>query len=231
MDSFWYHRPESGFPPESIAEPDQYDGGPNLNVVCTQLSDRTAYEQKKLVDSWCKTLPEVDGVRTLWFNSRVPQRLFDAACSVPGLEGLYIKGSGIQSLASLDQAKGLRYLHIGSSAKIESIEPLGRMNQLRWLDVVNLKKISQLDPISQLTLLDGLSVEGSTWTTQRVDTLAPLGALEQLRFLSLTNLRSRDNTLRPIFSLKHLEVFRAANWWPEDELQEMRRRNPSLKGT
>jgi len=230
MDAFWYHRPESGFPPEPIEEPDQYDGGPHLNVVCTQLSDRSAHAQKKLVDTWCQTLPDLAGVKVLWLNSRVPQRLFDAACSVPGLEGLYVEWSAIRSLSSLERATDLRYLHIGSSAGVESIEPLGRLTGLRWLDLENFKKISRLDPLSNLTGLDGLSVEGSMWTTQRVETLAPIGALTRLRFLSITNLRSRDRTLRPLYPLTRLEVFRSALWWPEEELQELRRRNPRWTG-
>ncbi len=228
MDDFWYHRPKSGFPPESIAEPDQYDGGPNLNVVCTQPRDRTAHAQKKLVDSWCTALPDMEGVKFLWFNSRVPQRLFDAACSVPGLAGLYVKWSGIKSLAALQEAGDLRYLHLGSSTGIESIEPLGAMTQLRWLGVKNFKRVSRLDPLSALIQLDGLSVEGSMWTTQGVETLAPIGALHQLQFLSIINLRSRARTLRPLFSLTNLETFRSALWWDEDEMQEMRRRNPRL---
>ena len=146
MDDFWHHSPESGFPPKSVAEPDQYDGGPNLNVVCTQLSDRTPYAQRKLVDRWCKALPGMKGVRILWFNSRVPQLLFDAACRVPGLEGLYVKWSGIKTLAALHEARDLRYLHLGSSPGIESMEPLGAMTQLRWLDIENFKKISRPRP-------------------------------------------------------------------------------------
>lgn len=230
MDSFWYHRPASGFPPDPISEPDLHDGGPNLNVVCTQLSDLTAHAQRKLVDAWCKALPDLEGVRILWLSSKVPQRLFEAACLVPGLEGLYVEWSGIRSLAALPEARDLRYLHLGSSTQLESIEPLGSMTQLRWLDVENFKRISRLDPLSNLTELDGLSVEGGMWTPQGVETLAPIGQLVQLRFLSLTNLRSRDKTLRPLFSLTHLEEFRSARWWPEDELREIRRRNPGLSG-
>ncbi len=225
MESFWYYRPKAGFPPEGIVELDEYQGGPNLAIVCTQLRDRSNHAQNKLVDAWCKALSEMDGLRFLWLNSRVPQRLFDAACSVPGLEGLYVQWSGIRSLEALKQATDLRYLHIGSSTGVESIDVLEGMQELRWLDIENFKKISRLDPLSTLSGLEGLSVEGSMWTTQRVETLAPIGSLEQLRFLSITNLRSKDKTLRPLFGLTKLEVFRSAYWWPEDELDEMHRRN------
>jgi hypothetical protein len=231
MDDFWFYRPESGSPPPPIAGPDEYGGSPNLNVVCTQIYGQTAYAQKKLVDAWCKALPGIDRIRTLWFSSRVPQRLFDAACSIPGLEGLYVKWSGIKSLAALEQAQGLRYLHLGSSTGVESIEPLGRMTQLRWLNIESFKKIARLDPLSNLTMLDGLSVHGSTWTTQRVETLAPIGALEQLRFLSLINLRSQDKTLRPLDPLTNLEAFRSSLWWPEDEVHQLHRNNPRLGNT
>lgn len=82
--------------------------------------------------------------------------------------------------------------------------------------------------IGKLAELDGLSVDGSMWTTQRVETLAPIGQLSGLKFLSITNLRAADQTLRPLLALRQLEAFWSAQCWDPNEMEELRRRNPKL---
>lgn len=162
-------------------------------------------------------------------TSRVPQALFDAACRVDDLEGLWIKHSGIRSLEALGQANALRYFHLGSSTALESIAPLQSCTSLRGLGLENIKRISRLDELRSLQSLEELSVQGSTWTTQRVETLEPLGALSELRYLSIINLRAADKTLRPLFSLRKLERFHSALWWDQAELDELRSLNPGLR--
>ncbi len=190
-----------------------------------------AAAQRKLVQSWCDVLPTLEKVEYLWFHSRVPQRLFDAACQVPRLKGLYIKWSGIKRLEAIGHASQLEAFHLGDSAQVESIECLGAMTKLRWLDLVNIKRVSRLDPLGKLRRLEGLGVEGSVWTTQRVETLAPIGQLANLRYLSIVNLRSADRTLKPLFALRRLEAFHAAAWWAPEEVAELRRRNRRLRPT
>ena len=92
---YWY--PSENWPPKSVQEPGEIRTDGRLSVSCTQTS-RSANDQRKLVARWCDTLPNLRGVRHLWLCSRVPQRLFDAACQVPGLESLYIKWGGIKKL-------------------------------------------------------------------------------------------------------------------------------------
>jgi hypothetical protein len=113
--------------------------------------DLSSHRQKKLTEAWCALLPELPDVKTLWFNSRVNQPLFEAACEMENLEGLYVKWSGIKSIASLPKLKKLKYLHIGSSAQVESMEPLREMTGLQALEIENFKKIRKLDPIAELT--------------------------------------------------------------------------------
>lgn len=209
---YWYHRPSENWPPEAVQEPGEIRSDGRLSVWCTQ-THRNANEQRKLVARWCETLPTLKGVRHLWLGSRVPQKLFDAACRVPGLESLYIKWSGIKKLNALEHADGLRYLHIGSSTGVESIQPLGSLKSLRWLGLEKFTRIRCLDPLADLVDLEGLTVEGSEWTTQNVETLAPIGKLLNLRYLAIANLRSTDQTLSPLFTLRRLEVFYAAKWW------------------
>ena len=227
LSYFWVWRPDQSFPPESIRHTVQYTGTERLNVVCTQ-TNLTASRQKHIVDEWCDFLPTLSNVRLLWFSSRVPQKLFEAACRVPNLEGLYIKWSGISTLAPLSGAAHLRYFHLGQSTQLTSIEPLGELEQLRWLGLELLSKVREFSAIGRLVGLDGLSLEGSMGTTWRVSTLEPLQSLASLRYLSIANLRSDDMTLAGLFPLTNLATFRLAKWWKSEEIEEIRRRNPAL---
>jgi hypothetical protein len=224
---FWYWRPDELFPPQPIIHTEQFAGADRLNVACTQ-TNLSASRQKHVIDEWCDFLPTLSKVRLLWFSSRVPQKLFEAACRVPSLEGLYIKWSGISTLAPLLGAAHLRYFHLGQSASVASIEPLGKMRQLRWLGLELLSKVREFSPIGRLLGLDGLSLEGSVGTTWRVTTLTPLRTLASLRYLSIANLRSDDMTLAGLFPLTNLVTFRHAKWWKREELEEIRRRNSAL---
>ena len=226
MKYYWARR--RGFPPESTESPDELSRPRrNLCVVCTQLN-MPASAQRKLVHAWCDILPTLETVEHLWFLSRVPQDLFNAACKVPRLTGLYVKWSGVKSIADVAGARHLRAFHLGDSAQLQSIDCLASMPRLRWLGLANIKCITRLDPIGKLHRLEGLRVDGSVWTTQRVETLAPIGQLSGLRFLSITNLRATDKTLRPLFTLRKLETFWSAQWWDPEEVAELHARNPML---
>jgi hypothetical protein len=227
LSYFWNWRPDELFPPQPIVHPEQFAGAERLNVACTQ-TNLSASRQRHVVDEWCDFLSTLSNVRLLWFSSRVPQKLFEAACRVPNLEGLYIKWSGISTLAPLSGAAHLRYFHLGQSAHVASIEPLGEIGQLRWLGLELLSKVREFSAIGRLIRLDGLSLEGSMGKTWRVSTLAPLRSLASLRYLSIANLRSDDMTLAGLFPLTNLAAFHHAKWWKGEELEEIRRRNPAL---
>jgi len=207
--------------------PQEFDGGDRLNVVCTQ-TDLSAREQSALVREWTEILPTLKGIKFLWFSSRVSQDLFDAACCVPGLEGLYIKWSGIRDLSSIRQSSELTYFHLGQSALVNSIIPIAKRVDLLWLDLELLSHVRDLEPLAELRSLEGLSLEGSMSTAWHVKSLDPLGVLTKLRYLSIANLRSEDGSLTGIFPLSQLETFRHATWWNAIELDEIRRRNRKL---
>jgi hypothetical protein len=227
MEYFWSHRPDEDFPPPLQQSPDEGVEAERLNVACTQtdLPDR---QQRALVGEWCDLLPTLAHVKYLWLSSRVPQRLFDAACQMPGLEGLYVEWSNVKNVDALYAATRLKYFHLGSSTSLQSIELLADLHQIRWLGLENIKSIRDVDPIGHLTGLVGLCLEGSYWTTQHIRTLEPIGRLRELRYLAIANLKTDDQTLAPLFGLTKLETFIAAKWWKETELAEIHRRNPGL---
>jgi hypothetical protein len=224
---FWYWKPEERFPPPPVVRPEGSDGTDRLNVACTQTG-LAAREERAIVSAWCEALPKLTGVRFLWFSSRVPQRLFESACQIADLEGLYIKWSGIDDLSSIQRLQSLQYLHLGPSARVASIDALEHSRQLRWLGLELLSRITDLEPVGRLVNLEGLSLEGSMGTTWRVETLAPVGRLTNLRYLSIANIRSTDGSLDGLRSLHRLATFRHATWWDASELAEIRRRNPDL---
>jgi len=105
---------------------------------------------------------------------------------------------------------------------------LRSLRSLNWLGIESFTRIRYFDLLVKLVDLEGLTVEGSMWTTQYVETLAPIGKLLNLRYLANKNLRSIDQTLSPLFTLIQLEVFHAAKWCDCNELAELERLNPKL---
>lgn len=213
---FWYHRPDEDFPPRSVRRPEDYTGGEHLAIACTQ-TDLPAKAQKALVQSWCEFLPTLNGVRYLWFQSRTPQELFDAACRIPSLEGLYVKWGGVTSLAALPALERLQALHLGSSPGVTNIDVLGEMSSLRWLELDNLKTITDLSPLATLTALEGLGFSGAEGKRQTLDTLAPLAALTRLRWLHLGAIHVADGSLRPLGKLKALRWIGLGNFFDVSE--------------
>src|ERR1700759_1990901 len=61
-----------------------------LSLAITQLTDRPAREQARLVSEWCDLLPSLDDVTQLEFFTRVNQAMFEAACRMPQLRHLFI---------------------------------------------------------------------------------------------------------------------------------------------
>ena len=125
--------------------------------------------------------------------------------------------------------KSLKFFHLGSSPSVESIDVFQEIDQLIVLELENIKKIRDLSPLANLISLEGLSISGSTWTTQIVESLAPLSELQNLRYLFLINLRSLDNTLIPLTHIKSLESIKTSYVWPKSEFQLLRDSLPKLK--
>jgi hypothetical protein len=223
----WYWDRENNWPPDSTTYLDKYNPSSKLNLNITQLTIGTT-EQKKLVKAWCSELPKLSEIKYLWFCSRVSQEMFEAACEIENLEGLYIKWSGIKHIDSLIKLKNLRHLHIGSSGQIESISVFEKMNWLMTLNLEQLNKISDFSVISNLTNLKGLGIDGSMWTAQKIDTLKPIGHLIGLKYLTLTNSRIKDKSFDPILNLNELVRFNSSWNYPENEFKKLKSL-PNLK--
>lgn len=212
--------------PDTIMRPDEYPGGASLAVFCTQTA-LSATEQRRLVDDWCTVLPTLDAVTHVWFHSKVPQRLFDAACRMPKLSGLWIKWSAIEDLEALAGTKHLRAMHLGSSTRIRSIAPLASVAKLECLTLENLKLICDLSPLALLPRLRELGAQGAfPDTAWEVESIAPIGELTSLQSLTMGMLRPKNASLRPLAGLKNLRFLGLDNRLPMPEYAWLSRRLP-----
>ncbi|MFW6085511.1 MAG: hypothetical protein ACODAA_09875 [Gemmatimonadota bacterium] len=224
---FWRYRPGEDFPPDPVRRLEDYDGAERLNLACTQ-TDLTPYRQRKLVEAWCEALPGFTSLRFLWMSTRVSQAMFEAACRVPRLEGLYVKWGGIDDLSPILRRMGLRFLHIGSSPGITSVECLSEMRSLEVLELENLHRIDDVSVIGRLEGLLGLALYGGEggW---RIRSLGPLSRLGALRYLFMPGVRPEDGSLRPLHELGSLRTLRLDSRWSQDEVLDLQLRRPQLR--
>lgn len=226
--SVWIRRARDGLEPRPIRSPEQLAGGDALAIDCTQTG-LPAREQQALVRAWCERLPALTGLRRLWFVSRVPQDLFDAACRIPGLQGLWLKWNGLQSIAAAAGHASLAELHLGSSASLESLEPLQQMPALRWFQVEGTRKVATLEPLRGLVGLEGLGFTGGDGKGLEVPSFEPLAGLTGLRWLHLGAVRPADGSLRPLGGLTGLRWLGLPNRFETVEYAWLSRRLTATK--
>ena len=224
---YWPARRLRGEIPPAVRFTDEYSGSDVLNIACTQ-TDLTLSRQEKLIDEWCIRLPQLS-IRTLVFSSKVPQRLFDAACAVPGLEALSIKWSSIASLDAISQAASLRSLFIGSSPAVQSLLPLSRLLRLEHLFIENIQGPVDLTFVEVLGNLREFGLSAARGRTLQVQTLAPLSSLTQLEMLWLVSLQLQNDGLAPLHALSNLASLRTTIKSSSKELKDLCAAIPSLK--
>lgn len=207
--------------PDHITYLEEYQPSETLVLNITQL-EISSYQQNKNIEHWCRELLNLEEVKFLWFVSRVNQKMFDAACRMPNLEGLFIKWSGIKNIDNLRRLKKLQHFHLGSSSQVESTDVVGELDSLVTLDLQQLNRISDFNVVSKLTSLEGLGIDGSVWTTQTIDTLKPLANLRGLKYLTLINTRLKEKSFDPILNLTELVRFESSWNYPEAEFEKLK---------
>ncbi len=207
-------------PKDSVTLFDEYRPSDKLSLVVTQ-TNLTSYQQQKNIDEWCDKLPALSEVKFLWMPSKVNQKIFDAVCKMSNIEGLWIKWSGIKKLDQLAQLKNLKYFKLGSSSQVESIEALESLTNLETLELEQLNKITNFNVIGSLTQLQGLGLDGSLWTAQKIDSLEPVSYLEKLKYLTTTNSQIKDKSFDPLLGLTELVRFNCSWNYPESEFEKL----------
>lgn len=188
--------------PRPIVFPEDYDGGPNLQLNW-DLGRVDDADKRKAVRQWIARFPALPQLRRLYLWSHVNQSLFDAVCGSGRLECLVIKWSSIRRLDAIRNQEHLRWLALGSSTRLESLQPLTALARLTHLELENLKKIEDFAPLTALRSLESLAVTGSMWTRQKVGSLQPFGEMTWLRALAVDT--THVESLRPLARLRNLE--------------------------
>jgi len=227
QEGYWRARHIAEAFPDSISSPEEYSGQETLCLRCTQLN-ASPTEQRKLVKSWCSVLPTLP-VKTLMFNSKVNQALFDAATKINGLEALSTEWGSIKSIASIENCSSLIALNIGSNPSLTGLKKLAVLPKLRVLHIENVKEAHDLSFASKLTQLKELGINGSMWTDQKVDNLWPLKHLQQLEVLWLIGAKVVDDGLLPLHELKKLKKLQCSFDFRASEFEALRNAVPTLK--
>lgn len=231
-DSYWYHRPARNFPPKSVQDPGEYDGGERLSLAVTQTS-LPAAKQRALVKEWCTLLPTLANVRTLWFQSKVTQDLFEATCAMPGLEGLYIKWSSIGTLAPMAGLRNLSHFHLGGAPSATGLDVLATLPRLIDLELRNVAAAGDLSFLRDMTNLRALMLAGDTNSSKalKVASLAPLAGLQRLERLKLYGVQLEDGSLQPLADLPALQYLDLSNQFAMEEVARLAGRRPDLAST
>ena len=200
--------------PKSIASYGDYDGAERLQLSW-DLGRVSEKEKKQVIKQWSETLPELENVRWLSLWSHVTSPLFEAACRMPNLECLRIKWSNVRDISAIGNLRHLKYLHFGSSTKIESIDPLGTLASLHLLEIENFKLIADFSSLTRLTSLESLAVTGSMWARQDIGALETFARMTWLQSLVLDTWKVK--TLRPLANLQKLKFLDFGNRLPMTE--------------
>lgn len=224
---YWPARQLRGDIPPPVREPSQYSGSCTLNVACTQTGLPKS-RQDRLIDEWCNLLPKLP-IRTLVFSSKVPQRLFEAACAVPRLESLSVKWSAIASLDAISSATSLRSLFLGSSPGVACLDPLSSLAGLEHLFIENVADPVDLSFVKELGRLREFGLSASRGRKLKVRTLDPLGSLTQLELLWLVSLQVQQGGLTPLYALRNLASLRSTIKASSTELRQLCAAVPTLK--
>lgn len=209
--------------------PEDFSGGEHLALSCTQTS-LSAKDQKALVQAWCEALPTLKSVRVVWFFSRVPQNLFEAACQMPGLRQLYIKWSGIASLMPLAAVSRLTHLHLGSSPSAAPLTVFEQLPHLQALSLENIRAAADLSFVQALPGLRSLAIAGDRNSIKHLPlkSLAPLAALQKLEELSLSVVRLEDPSLAVLSRLPRLHTLWLSNQFLYPEVARLAGLRPDI---
>lgn len=196
-----------GFPPAKIMkEVKDYKGETHLCVACTQLDYHySESDQKRILSDWIVFLrTNTKALKALHFNSRVPQRLFDAACCQENLEELRFKWGAYTDLTGLESLVNLKYLYIGSGAGVKDITCLGNLKNLIVLYVENFKRIEDYSPLAILEKLEQLVISGPILGKTPIKDLEFLRDMQSLLSVWLPNTKiQRTYNSEELMNLHH----------------------------
>lgn len=187
----------------------EYKGEPDIELRCTQLDNKTAKEQLKIVDEWCDhlthdTLP----LKSIWMETRVSQKIFNAICCQTALTSLWIKWGVYPDLQAINKLSNLEHLHLGNGKSITDLSPVGNLKQLKTLESDGLVNVHDYRFLSSLPALRDLDIEGDGFSSMKPVVLPDLKFMESipwLKRLCLKMVKVQDKDYSPILKIVNLE--------------------------
>jgi Leucine-rich repeat (LRR) protein len=183
------------------------------------------------LDGPTQGISRFQGLQKLWVLSPVNSHAIEEIAQIRTLEFLYLQRMNADDLAPLAALENLTSLLMLNGTKITDLSPLQKLSRLESLDLFNFKKCKDLEPLGEMTSLKALAVEGGMSNIVEVETLHPLSRLQRLTYLSLIALKSKDESLKPLAALPHLQYLECTKRWPPAEFEALRAALPRLKCT
>jgi hypothetical protein len=225
---YWGARRLAGELPETYySEPTDYKGEEALCFYRAPALTLSPVQERRRIARWCEALPHMK-LKTLIFECRVSQSLFDSATQITGLEALCVQHSSCTSIAKLVDCSRLKALEFGSSSPVADLRPLAALPNLTNLRVFHLRE-RNLDFVCELKFLQEF---GFLWNSidrvPTIDSLGPLADLSRLQLLWLDVKISRGG-LFPLHKLTNLVNLHVSFDYSVSDFSAIRAALPSLK--
>jgi len=218
-NGFWHafskeqEKRDGGF--KCLKKVEEYTGQSSFVLACTQQTDLSVSEQKKVVKAWCELFKSQQlSIDKLWITTRISQEILDAICCQKNLNGLFIKWGVYNDISGLANITNLEYLHLGGGNSLASIDTVFKLKNLRALETNNLFSIHDYSPLTNLKNLIDLEIEGDPFSSMKKVTLKSLNFLKempQLVRLSLCMTKIEDHSYAPIADLPNLKYLSLPN--------------------
>ena len=214
-NKFYKEHEERNPVPKYLRKIEEYDGQKNFVLSCTQQTNLSASEQRKVVKAWCELFRNQQlSIDKLWVTTRISQEILDAICCQKELNGLYIKWGVYNDISGLANIENLEYLHLGGGVSLESIETIFKLTKLRALETKNLFNIHDYSQLANLKNLIDLQIWGDPFSSMKKITLKSLDFLKdmpQLVRLDLCMTKIEDGSYSPIADLPNLKFLGLPN--------------------
>ena len=229
--SYWNHLINPS--PNAIVEVSEYDGSPDLALVCTQLAyTHTPSQQKRILNEWCDFFSRPQPIERLWLHSRTPQNLFQSICTQTNLKSFYIKWAAIDDLSPIVGLQSIIHLHITGSVKVKSIDALAKLQTLLDLSLEKFLGISNYQALGELAKLTRLDIHGDGIASMKkikIDSLEFISSLHELERLSITWAIVQDNSFSSLTAVKQLQHLDLPNLKDKAQQQQLLATLPLIK--
>ena len=139
------------------------------------------------------------------------------------LKILKVWGCKYVSLSAISDFANLEKLEIGPFPD-NTLDILTPLKKLRYLRIWHMPKVNDLSALEQLISLESLSLEtmpswDASGKVQEVTSLQPIQRLKNLKHLHLFGVRSKDKSLKTLYSCKNLEMALFSKY-PKKEIED-----------